>query len=95
MIFFQENFVEMSNALTLVAGGNEIAEAHKLRNTMLHLFKKSRTMKETTKSTKLEKLSKTKELTREELKRTKGGDSKNRWFQFSFGPNPCDGKMPH
>ncbi len=88
----------MSNALTLVAGGNEIVAAHKLRNTMLHLFKKSRTMKEATKSSKLSKLSKAQELTREEMKRTKGGDnkpSKNRWFQFSFGPNPCDGKMPH
>lgn len=88
----------MSNALLLVAGGNEFEAAHKLRNTMLHLFKKSRAMKETTKSSKLDKLSKKHEMTREELKRTKGGDikpSKNRWFSFSFGPNPCDGKMPH
>lgn len=55
-------------------------------------------MKETTKSSRLNNVSKTNELSREEMKQTKGGEnkpSKNRWFKFSFGPDPCDGKMPH
>lgn len=55
-------------------------------------------MKETTETSKLTKVRRNNEMTNKELKRANGGDvkpSKNRWFPFTIGMDPCDGKMPH